>query len=81
MNGCGLTGMQIPLYAMKVAMKGLELEIKTGMKMNRGSMKDQFTNNLERLMGQKFVLPRSKAKALEAMKDVMGQIEAQLQQS
>lgn len=73
-----LTGIQIPLFAMKTAMKGLELEIKTGMKMNRGSMKAQFVNNLERLTGQTFTLPRSKVKSLEVMKDIMGQIETQL---
>jgi len=73
-----LTGYQIPLYAMKVAIKGLELEIKTGMKMNRGSMKDQFINNLERLTGERVTLPRIKVKALEHMKFYMNDIEDQL---
>lgn len=73
-----LTGIQIPLYAMKVAIKGIEFEIKTGMKMNRGSMKDQFINNLERLTGERVTLPRTKVKALEHMKFYMNDIEEQL---
>ncbi len=42
------------MYAMKVAISGLELDIKTGMKAARHSMKTQFINNLESLTGQQF---------------------------
>lgn len=68
-GGAILTGSDINLFAMKVAIQAISLEIKTGM---RGRMKPQMTfeNNWKAVTGQEIKLSRMKSTALDQMNNL-----------